>query len=102
VEKSGDKCPDEYGLPEDEGCPPTLISYFSDVDRDGIGDRIGERGIASPTQYEQGSQPRGWVEQDGDNCPYVSNRDQIDTDGDQQGDACEDSFEDTDVTSPQK
>jgi hypothetical protein len=88
VEQSGDKCPDIPGPLKREGCPrpPPLIWYFSDVDGDGIGDRI-EPG--SPTQYERGSQPVGWVEQNGDNCPLVSNPDQVDTHGDGHGgDAC--------------
>ena len=74
VQKIGDKCPDIPGPPENDGCPNSrlLIWYFSDVDRDGIGDRIGEREIASPTQYEQGTQPLGWVELKGDNCPDIS------------------------------
>lgn len=91
VERSGDKCPDIPGPLEYEGCPPPknrpLIWYFSDVDRDGIGDVIE---TASPTQYEQGFQPFGWVEQAGDNCPFVPNPDQKDNDRDGRGDACED------------
>jgi hypothetical protein len=90
VEQSGDKCPDISGSLEYEGClrpNGLLIWYFSDVDHDLIGDSI-ETG--SPTQYERGSQPVGWVEQSGDNCPIVPNLDQKDNDHDGQGDACED------------
>jgi hypothetical protein len=93
VQKSGDKCPDIPGPPENDGCPisPLLIWYFSDVDHDGIGDRIGERGIASPTQYERGTQPLGWVELNGDICPDVFNPEQDRTDNNINGlpDACE-------------
>jgi hypothetical protein len=93
VQKSGDKCPDIPGPPENDGCPNSrlLIWYFSDVDGDGIGDRIGERGIASPTQYERGTQPLGWVELNGDICPDVFNPEQDRTDNNINGlpDACE-------------
>jgi hypothetical protein len=62
--------------------PPTpLISYYYDSD----GDKLGS---GNPVTYERGSQPFGWVEQNGDNCPLVSNPDQVDTDGEGHGDAC--------------
>src|SRR5215208_2710376 len=71
VQKSGDKCPDRPGPPENAGCPSTpppptvLIFYYFDYDDDGVG--------AEPPpaqQHKRGSQPPRWVEQNGDNCPF--------------------------------
>jgi hypothetical protein len=85
VEKGGDKCPDTKGLLQYEGCltpPGQLISYYEDTDRDGVG--------AGPRmQYTRDSQPPGLVERSGDNCPFVSNPDQKDTNVNGLGDACE-------------
>jgi hypothetical protein len=73
VQKSGDKCPDIPGPPENDGCPytppppPLLIFYYFDSDGDGVG--------AEPPpaqQYQRGTQPLGWVELKGDNCPDIS------------------------------
>jgi len=59
-----------------------LISYYFDSDGDGVG-------AGPPMQYKQGSQPQGWVQRNGDNCPDVPNPDQKNTYGDTRGDACE-------------
>lgn len=59
--------------------------FYADDDGDGIGE-TGKSTTACST-------PSGFVATVGDNCPAVSNVDQLDSDGDGQGDACE-------VTSP--
>jgi hypothetical protein len=63
--------------------PDGWVSYYFDSDRDGVG-------AGPPMQYKQGSQPQGWVQLNGDNCPDVHNPDQKNTDGDALGDACDD------------
>ncbi len=62
--------------------PDGWVSYYFDSDRDGVG-------AGPPMQYKQGSQPPGWVQLNGDNCPDVPNPDQKNTDGDALGDACD-------------
>src|SRR5215211_7925915 len=48
--------------------PPTvLILYYFDEDGDGVGAEPPLAPLAQ--QHKQGSQPPGWVEQKGDNCP---------------------------------
>lgn len=92
VQKSGDKCPDTPGPPEYEGCPfpppppqPVLIFYYFDHDSDGVG--------AEPPpaqQHKQGSQPKGWVKQKGDECPLdpLKLKADLDTNLDGVPDAC--------------
>jgi hypothetical protein len=81
--------PEEHTtIPKKE--PSPSIPYYSDIDGDLIGDTIGgEAGQFSPANYIRGSQPHGWVESGGDNCIYVPNPDQRDSDRDNLGDACE-------------
>jgi hypothetical protein len=67
--------------------PDGWVVYYFDYDRDGVGAGPPEGPPAQ--QHKQGSQPQGWVQLYGDNCPYDSNPDQKDTDGDALGDACD-------------
>jgi len=70
VPDNSDRCPREYGSPNNAGCPvkkeptPVPAPKAVDSDRDGIPDNA-------------------------DNCVFTANRDQTDTDGDGGGDACD-------------
>ena len=86
----GDACDDDDdndGNPDVTDCEPldpTVVYqklYFADFDGDGFGD---------PNDYVAAcEQPSGYVRDFTDNCPSVYNPDQLDTDGNGLGDACE-------------
>ncbi|NJC26656.1 PKD domain-containing protein [Neolewinella antarctica] len=88
----GDACDDDDdndGILDTEDCEPLNdavggpISYFSDVDGDGIGDSDSELIACTP--------PTGYVAVGGDNCPTAYNPDQSDFDQDGKGDYCDSS-----------
>jgi hypothetical protein len=55
--------------------------WYSDADNDGFGN--------SAQSVTSCNQPEGYVSNNTDNCPSVSNINQLDSDGDKQGDACD-------------
>ena len=63
------------------GTSPTALYYF-DADLDGIGAGEAEEFIVD-------KQPEGYVSEGGDNCADASNPDQLDSDANGIGDACE-------------
>ncbi len=60
---------------------PTALYYF-DADGDGFG-------AGEPQEFIVDEQPQGWVSDGTDNCADDFNPDQLDTNGDGIGDACE-------------
>lgn len=88
----GDACDaddDNDGRTDDLDCndfEPALrdpISYYLDVDADewGVSTGVAESCTLTP--------PMGYAAKSGDNCPTVKNTDQMDTDHDGMGDACD-------------
>jgi uncharacterized repeat protein (TIGR03803 family) len=71
--------PDGFGFTELNDCTP--VAWFQDADGDGFGD-------ATQLRYAC-SQPAGYVSNSTDNCPGIANTDQLDTDHDGKGDACD-------------
>ena len=60
---------------------PTALYYF-DADGDGIG-------AGEAEEFVVDEQPEGYVSEGGDNCAEVANADQLDSDTNGVGDACE-------------
>ncbi len=88
----GDSCDDDDdgdGVPDAEDCGPLnplvgrFNTYYADADGDGFGD---------PNDILRDCvQPAGYVTNNNDNCPSVSNADQMDSDNDGVGNACDNS-----------
>ncbi|NJB87440.1 PKD repeat protein [Lewinella marina] len=87
----GDACDDDDdgdGVPDADDCDPldpaigAALTYYADADDDGFGDP-NDPLVAC-------AQPQGYVLDNTDNCPAISNPDQKDTDGDGKGDVCDD------------
>ena len=86
----GDACdPDDDGdgTPDADDCDPydvevgAKVRYYRDDDADGFGD---------PNSLLLAcSLPTGYVTDNSDNCPYLFNPDQLDSDGNGVGDVCE-------------
>ncbi|WP_420461393.1 PKD domain-containing protein [Neolewinella sp.] len=79
---------DNDGVPDDDDNCPTVPNsnqvvptFYADQDGDGLGD------VNDAVQACEA--PQGYVANAGDNCPTVANPNQTDTDGDEQGDACD-------------
>jgi hypothetical protein len=80
IDNSLDTCPHAY----DPACDPTDYAYPSDVDADGLCD------VCDPTPNTAGRNPDGDLFKNfQDNCPLVANNDQLDSDLDRIGDACD-------------
>uniref|UniRef100_UPI000E2547C2 thrombospondin type 3 repeat-containing protein n=1 Tax=Lewinella sp. IMCC34191 TaxID=2259172 RepID=UPI000E2547C2 len=87
----GDACDDDIdgdGVLNDDDCAPTdasigaaTVTYYADSDGDGFGDP-NDSVVAC-------EQPEGYVLDGTDNCPTISNPDQLDSNGNGLGDACE-------------
>lgn len=69
----------------------TLILYFADADNDTYGD------LNDTIQVCQNDPPEGYVRDNTDNCPSVSNVEQTDTDADGAGNACDEDDDDDTV-----
>ena len=100
-----DRCPnandgldsDSDGIPNAcDNCPNTINTNQADFDNDGIGDvcdtctDIDGDGAGDPGYIITGcSIPTGVMATVFDNCPFDANEDQLDSDGDGIGDACD-------------
>ncbi|MEO0811602.1 MAG: hypothetical protein AAFY60_01980, partial [Myxococcota bacterium] len=88
----GDVCDDDAdgdGLAGADDCDDlnggitVPVAYYSDADRDGIGDS------SASQSFCPGSEPEGWAQTTGDNCPDAYNPTQSNMNNGPLGDACD-------------
>jgi hypothetical protein len=80
----GDGFPSEADCDDRDAALVSPVTFFADVDGDGLGDAL------APLAFCSGVAPAGYVARAGDNCPELANEDQDDLDDDGLGDGCDD------------